>query len=54
LKERDLRDDPEQDDLVRYWKISRIKQRAGKKLKRKVCGKKEETGDISSINLKHK
>jgi hypothetical protein len=35
----------------RYWKISRIEERAGEKSKRKDCGKKEETGDFSFLDL---
>jgi hypothetical protein len=30
--------------------LSRREQRGGKKSKRKECGKKEETGNFSSIN----
>jgi hypothetical protein len=36
---------PEQDGLVRQWKASEREDRGGKKSRRKVCGKKEKTGD---------
>jgi hypothetical protein len=33
-------DDPEQDGEARFWNMPRREERAGKKLKRKECGKK--------------
>jgi hypothetical protein len=41
---------------VRHWKTSERGERGGKKSRRKVCGKKKETGDffrsLSQIKLK--
>jgi hypothetical protein len=46
-----LWDDQGQDGSSRYWKISRKEEEAGKKSKRKYCGKMEETGGFSSITV---
>jgi hypothetical protein len=50
LKRQDLSDDPEEAGLARNWKTSERMERAGKKLKRKDCGKNEETGGFLSTS----
>jgi hypothetical protein len=42
--ERDLYNDPEQEDSTRYWKLLRRKKKDGEKLKHRYCGTTEETG----------
>jgi len=37
-----------QDGSVRYWKTSGREERGGSKLKRKLCGKMEESEEFSS------
>jgi hypothetical protein len=37
--------------LVKYWKTARREETADKKSKRKERGKKEGTGEFSSVNL---
>jgi hypothetical protein len=46
LKERYPCDDPEHGCSVGYWKGSRREERAGKKCKKKDCGKKEKIRDL--------
>jgi hypothetical protein len=41
FKERDICDNPEQDNSIRYWKTPGREERAGNKLTGKDCGKKE-------------
>jgi hypothetical protein len=46
-------DNPQQDDLARYWKISRSEETADKKLRRKACDPKGKVFHPSfSINWK--
>jgi hypothetical protein len=45
-----MQDFPEQDGLNRYYKLS-TEKRTGMKFEKKDYQKREETGDLSSINL---
>jgi hypothetical protein len=45
-----LKDNPEQESLARYERISSRKERARKKLKRNNCGNIKEFGDFSLID----